>query len=144
MKKLFLLLMAMGLSFPAFAGHDKPISTDKLPAKAREFIAAHFDMSKISLTTMDKELFDTTYEVFFTDGNKIEFDRKGEWKDIDCKYSRVPDAAVPQGIKDYIAANHAGRFIKAIDRDKHDYEVKLDNGLELKFDLRFRLIGYDD
>lgn len=32
----------------------------------------------------------------------------------------------------------------SIDRDKRDWEVKLDNGLDLKFDLHFRLIEIDD
>ena len=31
-----------------------------------------------------------------------------------------------------------------IDRDKRDYEVKLTNGLELTFDLKFNLIDIDD
>ena len=32
----------------------------------------------------------------------------------------------------------------AIDRDRRDYEVELDNGLDLKFDLKFRLIDIDN
>ena len=56
-----------------------------------------------------------------------------------------PDAAiVPQQIRDYVAKNFAGRKIVSIDRDKRDWEVKLDNGLDLKFDLQFRLIEIDD
>ena len=144
MKKILALVLGIALSFPALAGNDKPISPDKLPAPVKEFIAKHFASSDISLATVDRELFDTTYEVFFTDGNKVEFDKNGEWKDIDCKYSRIPDKALPEKISEYITANHSGRYAKEIDRDKYDYEVKLDNGLELKFDLRFRLIGYDD
>ena len=34
--------------------------------------------------------------------------------------------------------------IVQISRDKHDYEVKLSNGLELTFDLKFNLIDIDD
>ena len=36
------------------------------------------------------------------------------------------------------------RKITAIDRDRRDYEVELDNGLDLKFDLKFRLIDIDN
>ena len=132
------------LSLPLLAGDDRPINKERLPDEARTFIGRYFATAEISLATMDKELWDTTYEVFFTDGSKVEFDRNGQWKEIDCKYGRVPDGAVPEEIARFIAANHADRYIKEIDRDKRDYEVKLDNGLELKFDLRFRLIGYDD
>lgn len=144
MKKMSVLFLVLSVSLTAFAGNDKPISEDKLPAAAREFIAKHFQGSEISLATVDRELRDTTYEVFFTNGNKVEFDRKGQWKDIDCKYSRVPESAVPQEINSHISTSHQGLYVKEIDRDKRDYEVKLSNGLELKFDLSFRLIGYDD
>lgn len=144
MKKISVLFAVLAVSFTAFAGNDKPISEDKLPAAAREFIAGHFSGVKISLATVDKELLDTTYEVFFTNGDKVEFDKKGQWKDIDCKYSRVPENAIPEEISRYVSTHHQGLYVKEIDRDKRDYEVKLNNGLELKFDLRFRLIGYDD
>ena len=60
------------------------------------------------------------------------------------KYGEVPAAIVPQQIRDYVAKNFAGRKIVSIDRDKRDWEVKLDNGLDLKFDLQFRLIEIDD
>ena len=43
-----------------------------------------------------------------------------------------------------IRDSFAGRKIVSIDRDKRDWEVKLDNGLDLKFDLHFRLIEIDD
>ena len=66
------------------------------------------------------------------------------WKEVDCKYGEVPAAIVPQQIRDYVAKNFAGRKIVSIDRDKRDWEVKLDNGLDLKFDLQFRLIEIDD
>ena len=56
----------------------------------------------------------------------------------------LPAAIVPQQIRDYVAKNFAGRKIVSIDRDKRDWEVKLDNGLDLKFDLQFRLIEIDD
>ena len=143
MKKLLLLAMALLVAAPAMAGDDKKIDEERLPAKAREFIGLHFDRAKISLVTMDREMFDTTYEVFFTDGSKVEFDRKGEWKEIDCKYGRVPEGAVPEKILTYINAHHAERYVKEIDRDKNDYDVKLDNGVELKFDLKFNFLRFD-
>lgn len=144
MKKIVVLLLTVCFSSPLFAGDDRPIDKERLPVPAKDFISQYFTDTEISLATMDKELFDTTYEVFFTNGCKVEFDRNGKWKDIDCKYSRIPDGAIPEEISRFIASNHSGRYAKEIDRDKRDYEVKLDNGLELKFDLRFRLIGYDD
>lgn len=144
MKKIFILIFGLVVSLPAFAGNNKPINPENLPAKAKKFIAEYFTDANISLATVDRELFDTTYEVFFTNGNKVEFDKNGRWKEIDCKYSRIPNNALPTEISRYISANFPDRYAKEIDRDKRTYEVKLNNGLELKFDLKFRLIGYDD
>jgi hypothetical protein len=128
----------------AFADDDKPINVNELPARAKEIIDQHFADSRVSLATVEREVFNTSYEVFFTDGNKIEFDKNGEWKEINCKFSRVPETIIPEQITTFVTKNHEGRYIKEIDKDKHDYEVKLDNGLELKFDLKYNLICYDD
>ena len=99
---------------------------------------------EVSYAKVDEELFDKDYKVVFVNGSKVEFAKDGAWKEVDCKYGEVPAAIVPQQIRDYVAKNFAGRKIVSIDRDKRDWEVKLDNGLDLKFDLQFRLIEIDD
>lgn len=138
------LACAIGISASAMAGQDKQISIKQLPEKAQKFLAEHFADSKTAIIKMDRELFDTTYDVIFTNGNKVEFDKRGEWKDIECKYSRIPEGVIPEAIRSHVGKNHPGAYILEIDRDKRDYEIKLNNGLELKFDLKFNPIGYDD
>ena len=123
MKKFTILLASLAVmasSVPAFAGKDRIITVGELPAVAQQFVQTHFN------------------------GSKVEFAKDGAWKEVDCKYGEVPAAIVPQQIRDYVAKNFAGRKIVSIDRDKRDWEVKLDNGLDLKFDLQFRLIEIDD
>ncbi len=144
MKKLLLLLCAMTISLPLMADGDKPVEISQLPAKARDFIRQHFNDAQISLATVDREFMDTTYEVFFAGGCKVEFSGNGQWKEVDCSHTRVPDGIIPDEVRAYIAANYPERHVTEIDRDNRDYEVKLSNGLELTFDLRFRLIGIDD
>lgn len=51
---------------------------------------------------------------------------------------------VPAQIAQYVSGHYPDASIVQIDRDKHDYEVKLSNGLELTFDLKFNLIDIDD
>ncbi len=145
MKRIILSLTALMLAAgTAFADNDKPITVDQLPAAAKQFIGKYFADAKVSYAKMDTELFDKSYEVVFTEGNKVEFDSKGEWKDVNCKFTKVPEGIVPQQIANYVATNYKEAKIVQIDRDKHDYELKLNNGLELKFDLKFQLIGIDD
>ena len=49
-----------------------------------------------------------------------------------------------EAIRNHVAQQHPDQRIVSIDRDSKDYEVKLSNGVELKFDLKFSLIGFDD
>lgn len=127
----------------AYAGNDKPIQTNELPQKAQQFIKQHFKDIDVSYAKMENELFDKNYEVVFVDGSKVEFKKNGEWKEVDCSYAHVPEAIVPKAIQHYVKNKHASQSILKIDRDSRDYEVKLNNGLELKFDLKGNFIGLD-
>ena len=81
-------------------------------------------------------------ENMFADG-KDEFDRKGEWTDIDCKYSAVPTGIIPAPIAKYVADNYPDNKIVQIERDTRSTEVKLDNRMEIKFDKQHRVIEMD-
>ena len=146
MKRFFLFAVSvLVLGFATVkADNDRVITKDKLPVAAQKFVKEHFGKLKISYVKEERDLFDRNYEVVFTDGTKVEFLRNGEWKEIDCRYSEVPAVAVPEQIKKYITENYPNEKILQIDRDKHDYEVKLSNRLELTFDLNFNIIDIDD
>lgn len=147
MKKLTVILAGIALlatAAPALAGNDRPITVGELPAAAQQFLKAHFAGVDVSYSKVDEEMFDKDYKVIFVNGSTVEFAKDGQWREVDCKYGEVPAAIVPQQIRDYVAKNFAGRKITKIDRDKRDYEVELDNGLDLKFDMKFRLIKMDD
>ena len=85
-----------------------------------------------------------SYEVMFTNSIKIEFAGNGEWKEVKCKYSTLPEGIVPQPIVDYVGTNFPGVSIYAIDRGYRDVEVSLTNGLELTFDSNYTLVDIDD
>ena len=81
--------------------------------------------------------------MIFIDGAKVEFTRNGEWKEVNCKFSAVPDGIVPAQILKYIDQNHEGAKVIEIDRDKRDIELKLNNRVELTFDLKYNIIDID-
>ena len=146
MKKLLILaaaVFALGTSTVS-ADNDRPISVSELPEKAQQFIRQHFPNEKVSFAKMERELFDTTYEVIFTSGKKVEFYRNGDWKDVDCRYATVPAGIVPAPIMAKARELYGDVAVLEIDRDKRNYEVKLTNGLELTFDLRYNLLDIDD
>lgn len=126
------------------ADNDKPVTIDELPQKAQEFLKQHFSKNTISYAQVEKELWDKKYDVVFTNGEKIEFDKNGEWKEVKCRQSEVPAQIVPEAIRNYVKTNYPDAKILQIESDKKEYEVKLSNRLEIKFDAKMRVIDIDD
>lgn len=146
MKKLSLLLVSLfSLLSVARADTDKPIQINQLPDKAQTFIKQHFANQSVSLAKEENDFFDKSYDVIFVNGDKIEFDKNGVWKEVNCMHSdSVPSAIVPTQIVRFVSEKYAGIKIMKIEQDKSDYEIKLSNGLELKFDKKFNLIDIDN
>lgn len=144
-KLLFIAIFALTLGVvEAKADNDRVISTDKLPVKAQQFITSYFSTLKISYVKEERDFLEKSYEVVFTDGTKLEFGRNGEWKEVDCRYSVVPSAILPDGIARYVKENYPNEKVLKFERDKHEYEVRLSNKLELTFDKEYNLIDIDD
>lgn len=144
MKKVLLLLMCfISVQLHVLADDDKPIRVEQLPANTRQFITNHFPDIAVSYAKMEKELFSKSYEVILVNGSKLEFDKKGEWKEISCKTNAIPSEIIPQKISEYILKNHPNNQVVEMERDNRDYEVKLNNNIELKFDLQFNFKRYD-
>ena len=76
----------------------------------------------------------TSYEVTFTDGTKLKFDRRGEWTEVESHARSVPAGLVPPQILDYTGRNFPGAAIMEISRKRKEVEVKLGNSIELTFD----------
>ena len=124
---------------------DRLVSAEELPAAARAFLAESFPGVEVSFAKAETEWFSTEYKVVLVDGMVVECDGKGNWTDIDCKYgSEVPARLIPPQIAAYVAKHFPGVRVLKLERDRRDYEVELDNGFEMKFDLDFRLIDLDD
>ncbi len=129
-----------------WADNDKPITREQLPVAAQQFIEKYFAGSDVSYVKEETECMgmSKSYEIIFTNGSKVEFDKDGDWTDVDCEFTRVPEGIVPPMIQSYVNQHYKESYVVEIDRDRRDYEVKLNNGLELKFDLKYNLIGIDD
>lgn len=145
MKKLVFLFVCLFTLHPgAWADDDKPIQVNQLPRTAQSFIKQYFAENTVAMAKVETDFWDKSYDVIFTNGDKVEFDKKGNWKEVNCKYSEVPGKIVPTAIKSYIQSHYPDAKVLKLERDKRDYEVKLSNGWELKFDLKFNLIDMDN
>ena len=134
MKRFLVLYAALAIAFSASA-NDKPIRYDQLPARAKSFIEAYFPTHSFSFAKYDNSIGDSTYDVVFSDGTEIEFNRRGEWRQIDCKRgSIIPSALFPSSIASYLGQNYPTQNIVEAERNSHHWELQLSNGIEFTFD----------
>ena len=110
----------------------------------KSFLNENFAGSGISYAKLETDFFERSYEVMLSDGTKLEFTNKGNWKEVDCRYSEVPEAIIPAPVKKYISDNYEGSKVLKIERDSRGYDVKLSNRLELKFNKDFEIVDIDD
>lgn len=109
-----------------------------------KFVGQYFPQANILLVNAEWD----EYEVRLSDGTQIDFTRKPEWKKIDCEhsnvYTSVPAELVPTQIASYVSSNFAGAEVIKIDRDRRDWEIELNNGIEVKFNKKFAVIEIGD
>ena len=132
MKRILRILMIaiccmVSCNMVANAGNDKPISVNALPAKAQTLLSQHFNGQKVMLATIESGVVSRSYDVVLQNGTKLEFDKKGNLTEIDCKQATVPDQLIPQAIKNYLMANYAGQSVKKIEMNKNEYNSIKDN-----------------
>lgn len=145
MKKILFIVVAMLLSIPSLFAEERVIDEKALPKNTRAFIAEHFSKDKISIATEERDGLGKDYKVILTSGVKIEFDKNGNWTDVECKRNReVPTAIIPVKVAQYVKKRFPSNIIIQIERDKRGVEVELNNGVELKFNNNGELIKFDN
>lgn len=145
MKKWILSLVAMvAVLVPALADNDRPIPPEQLPEAAKTFIKQTFPEQAIAYAEIETGLTKTKYEVRLNDGTEIDFNGKGEWDKVDCKYKAVPAVLVPEPIALHVEANYPASLIVKIDKELYGWEIELSNDLELKFAANGSLLAIDD
>lgn len=146
MKRVNILLAALWLfTVPALADNDRiSKNLNDLPRQSREFLAEHFAGLPVSHIKIEKNLIGTdSYDVILTDGTKIEFDKSGTWEEVKRPATPVPASVLPAFVQTYVRQHYQGVAIMGIEKDTRKYEVKLQNGIELKFDLQGNLTDID-
>lgn len=139
-KNLILLFCLAALSLFACETPDTPITKEQLPQIAQSFINLYFNDVQIAYIQKDND----SYDVKFSNGFEVDFNKKGEWKEVDCQASEVPAGIIPENIRNYVNANYNGFFIVQIGKDHSEYDVELNNGLELVFDKNGNFKRIDD
>ena len=140
LKFVILLAVMLTLSFNVKADHDQVITFEQLPAVAQQLHKQYFADKVPLVVTMDWD----DYTIHYQSGEKVEFDKQGQWKDLNCRTSAVPLALIPEQIKTHVKATFPGTTILQLERGRRGYEVKLNNGLEIEYNSMFQVIDIDD
>ncbi len=147
MKRIKLLLAAVIIAIGATASAQQvtAISINDLPAQAKEFVDMHFKGNKV--VQVEKEAMVGIlkgYKVIFENGAKVEFNKKGDWKEVESKVGKLPYSVVPDKIKKHIASEFPKAVILEIEKKNKGYKVEISNGLTLQFELNGDFKRFDN
>ena len=145
MRKLFFTVLC-ALTITACAD-DRPISFEQLPAKAQEILTQHANPAEIMFITQDGFGPFADYDVTMNNMDKWEFNGNGTIDKVEMMSGApVPPAIIPAPIVKMAGQRYPDCYIIKYSVDRDDYEITLNNRVELKFTKSFQLIGmdYDD
>lgn len=143
MKKFILLItLIIGIGCSMSAREYVTTNVSELPSKAQTFLKQNFKKG-VNHIKVDKKSRSAEYDVILNDGTEIEFDESGSWKSVECGVNAVPSSIIPKAISTYVSKNYKGQKIVEIEVERRGYEVKLGNGMDLKFDRAGNFIRVD-
>ena len=142
MKKIIFAMSVVLISMACVA-EDRPLVYEQLPAPAKEFINANYPGEKVSYVVVDDDVIKPDYTVRLANGVEIQFENSGALEKISAR-TGVPAAVVPVQIADYVKANFPDAVVVEYEIGRRDFSVDLSNGLELRFNGKFKLVELDD
>lgn len=138
-------IIAISMSFIMTAkADDRPVTFEKLPEAVRTFITQYFPDDKVSFATRDDDFIAPDYTVVLVSGVKLQFHNNGALESIDSRHADIPAGLIPVQVMDYVKTHYQNARVIEYEVGRKSYEVKLSNGMELKFNRNFNLIGIDD
>jgi hypothetical protein len=142
MKRMLLIIAVVFVSMACVA-EDRPVTVEQLPVAAKDFINVNYPGEKMSYAFVDDDIIKPDYTVRLANGVEIVFEHDGSLEKITAP-GGVPEGVVPVQIADYVKSNYPDASIVEYEIGRKEFEVKLTNRLELKFNSRFRVVELDD
>lgn len=144
-KVLSVLVLALAAVQFAFAGDVITQDTKRLPMAARNFINQYFAKQQVSRIKIETGMLGSKkYEVSLANHTEIDFDGNGNWTEVDCDKTAVPEALVPVSVREYVKTNFPQEVIVKIERERSGMEVELGNDYSLKFNSKGKFVSMDD
>ncbi len=144
MKRISAILIGLFTLVSVSKADDRPVKFEQLPKAAQKFVKTNFSGVNVLAATKDDDIIAPEYEVILDNGVRLDFKNDGSLEKIKSSQVEVPAAIIPVKIREYITAHYPGVKCMEYEVDKTGYEVKISNGLELRFSTSFRLVDIDD
>jgi hypothetical protein len=96
-----------------------------LPVQAQQFVKQYFPSATYTYVEKEKDNGKWEYEATLNDGTKIDFNNKGEWKSVDCKFSALPSGIIPDVIVADIAKRYPSQQPYKIEKEIGGYEIDI-------------------
>jgi len=135
---LSLFITPFGLS-----AQDKILAPTEVPGAIQSYVKKHFAGQTIAQAKLDVDGLKKEYEIKLSDQTKLEFTDKHKITKIDANKA-LPASVVPQKIAQYVKANYPNHSIIEWKKDERKQEIKLDNKLEMEFNLKGDFVRIDD
>jgi len=124
------------------------ISNDSIPQLIGNYISSNYPAQSIIKAESEMEDGIRVYEITLSNGLELYFDESGMFLSLDDDSDHISTSELPQNILDYVTANYPDATIIYAEMDIEDgateYEIKLDNGMELEFDGSGNYVSSDD
>jgi hypothetical protein len=114
----------------------------EMPATIKSFLAKYYPKATVVKYEAKSTVVGKKYEVKLNNGAEIDFDKNGNWEEINDKQG-VSSALIPAKIKTYLNQHYKGVKVESIDKERNKIKVDLQNDIDLEFDKNGKLLRID-
>jgi hypothetical protein len=144
MKRFFILLACVLGTITIVKADDRPVTFERLPIAAQNFIKTYYAGEKLSYATVDDDIIRPDYHAVLINGVKLQFNNDGSLEKIEVREGNIPAGIIPVQLEEAVKMRYPDAVIREYEVGRKTYEVKLSNRLELKFTKNMSLIEIDD
>lgn len=133
----------LSANFIVSAG-DRVIPYSETPSSVKTYINTHFPNYKVLKVETDNDILYKEYEVFLSNGIKVEFDGKEKSIKNIGGQTKLPESIMSKKVRDYVKKNYSDNSIVEYNLENNGISVELSNDIELKFSTNGDFLRIDD
>ena len=141
------ILVALVVFVAGVASADyKTTDVSKLPQEAVKCLQQNIPAATVRLIKVDTSFLGfgaSSYDTYLSDGTEIDFDKYGQWTEIENEVAGVPQAFIVDTVKEYLAKNFPNTKIVSLKKKPYGYQIELANDIEIRFDSTWKFISVD-